>query len=240
MVIRFYIKLISNTVPFLNKAPSVYVIMDSQEQKMALVAISNPITSGRISTIMKEKNWICIKTSDGDEAVDFYVKKKPKIVFISLDLSTINGHVTALEIREIDPGARIVFVSSKTRILKVEDAAYSAGAVGILTTPLTKIKINEKWDSFFLEIPEAPGLVDLDTLYPEIIEKKEKDNTLPPLPPLPPLTQIPPISTSPQEKKRKRKWIRIIIPLIILSSFALYLLSDLGYIKITKYISWIL
>ena len=235
MVIRFYIKLISNTVPFLNKAPSVCVIMNSQEQKTALVAISNPITSGRISTIMKEKNWLCIKTSDGDEAVDYYVKKKPKIVFISLDLSTINGHVTALEIREIDPSARIVFISSKTRISKVEDAAYSAGAVGILTTPLTKTKINEKWNNFFLEIPEAPGLADLDTLYPEIIEKEEEDNILPLLPPLPPLTQIPHISNSPQENKKKKKWIRIILPLVILSSLTLYFLLDLGYIKITKY-----
>ncbi|RJU84731.1 MAG: response regulator [Candidatus Poseidoniales archaeon] len=235
MVIGFYIKLISDTVPFLNKARSVHIIMNSQEQNMALVAISNPITSGRISTIMKEKNWTFVKTSDGDEAVDYYVKNKPGIVFISLDLSTINGHVTALEIREIDPGARIVFISSKTRISKVEDAAYSAGAVGILTTPLTKTKINEKWDNFFLEIPEAPGLADLDTLYPEIKEKEEEENILPPLPPLPPLTQIPDILNFPQENKRKRKWIRIILPLVILSSLTLYFLLNQGYIKITKY-----
>jgi CheY-like chemotaxis protein len=209
--------------------------MNSQEQKTALVAISNPITSGRITTIMKEKNWICIKTSDGDEAVDYYVKKKPTIVFISLDLSTINGHVTSLEIREIDPSARIVFVSSKTRISKVEDAAFSAGAVGILTTPLTKTKINEKWDNFFLEIPEAPGLVDLDTLYPEIIEKEEEDITLLPPPPIPPLDQIADIPNFKQKNKRKRKWIRIILPLAILSSLIIYFFLDLGYIKITKY-----
>ena len=236
MVIGFYIKLIFNTAPFLSKAPPVYIIMNSQGQKTALIAISNPITSGRISNIMKEKKWICTKTSDGDETVDYYVKKKPKIVFISLELSTINGHVTALEIREIDPEARIVFVSSKTRISKVEDAAYSAGAVGILTTPLTKAKINEKWDSFFLEIPEAPGLADLDTLYPEIIDKKEDDPPLPPLPPLPSLTHMPSILDLPQEKKKKRKWIRIILPLLILSSLTLYFLFDLEYITITTYI----
>ncbi len=236
MVIGFYIKLIFNTVPFLNNGPSVYVIMNPQEQKTALIAISNPITSGRLSTIMKEKKWLCTKTSDGDETVDYYVKKKPKIVFISLELSTINGHVTALEIREIDPAARIVFVSSKTRISKVEDAAYSVGAVGILTTPLTKSKINEKWDSFFLEIPEAPGLADLDTLYPEIIDKKEDDKPLPLPPPLSPLTQIPSIPDLSQERKKKRKWIKIILPLLILSSLTLYFLLDLEYTKITNYI----
>ena len=54
--------------------------MAAQEQKTVLIAISNPITSGRISTIMKEKGWICKKTSDGDETVDQYVKIKPEIV----------------------------------------------------------------------------------------------------------------------------------------------------------------
>ena len=131
---------------------------------------------------MKEKGWLCKKTSDGDKTVDQYVEYNPEIVFVSLDLTSIDGHITALEIREIDPNARIVFVSSKTRLSKAQDAAYSAGAVGVLITPLTKSKINEKWKDFFSEIPDAPGLVDLDELYPELIHKEE--TTLPPRPPV--------------------------------------------------------
>jgi CheY-like chemotaxis protein len=195
--------------------------MAAQEQKTVLIAISNSITSGRISTIMKEKGWICKKTSDGDETVDQYVKIKPEIVFIGLNLSTINGHVAALEIREIDPNARIIFVSSKTRLSKVQDAAYSAGAVGILTTPLTKSQLNEKWDKFFLEIPDAPGLADLDELYPEIIHKKEVEISPPPPPLLPPLSQNLPLPNISLEKKGKRKWKRIIFTLITISSLTL-------------------
>lgn len=232
MAIRFHIRLVSDTVLFLNNTLSVYVIMDSEDQKIALIAISNPITSGRISTIMKEKNWLSKKTSDGDKAVDIYVKYKPKIVFISINLSTINGHVTALEIREIDANARIIFITSKTRISKVEDIAYSAGAVGILTTPLTKSKVNEKWNSFFLEIPEAHGLPDLDVLYPEIAHNKQIEKIPPPIPPLPPLSQFPTIPNVQQEKKIKRRWFRIVLPLFIIISSILYFLLKLEYFEL--------
>ena len=67
---------------------------------------------------MKQKGWNSKIHSDGDKAVDSFVQLKPSIVFISLNLSTINGHIAALEMREINPEARIVFVSSKTRIKK--------------------------------------------------------------------------------------------------------------------------
>lgn len=192
--------------------------MTSQKQKIALIAINNSITAGRINTIMKEKGWSCKKTSDGDKTVDQYVEYNPEIVFVSLDLTSIDGHITALEIREIDPNARIVFVSSKTRLSKAQDAAYSAGAVGVLITPLTKSKINEKWKDFFSEIPDAPGLDDLDELYPELIHKEE--TTLPPLP-LPELI-LPPknitFSDVTKEKKRKRKITKIIFILLTIST----------------------
>ncbi len=192
--------------------------MTAQKQKIALIAINNSITAGRINTIMKEKGWTCNKTSDGDKTVDKYVEYNPEIIFISLDLTSMDGHITALEIREIDPNARIVFVSSKTRLSKAQDAAYSAGAVGVLITPLTKSKINEKWKDFFSKIPDAPGLDDLDELYPELIHNE--DNTLPPLP-LPELI-LPPANTNfsdvPKEKKEKRKTKKIIFTLLILSS----------------------
>ena len=43
--------------------------MPSDTEKIALIAISNPITSGRINTIMKQKGWSSKIHSDGDEAL---------------------------------------------------------------------------------------------------------------------------------------------------------------------------
>ena len=112
---------------------------------------------------------------------------------MGLNLPTIDGHVAALEIRESDPDARIIFVVSKSRYPKAEDAAYSAGAVTILVTPLTRADMDQKWVMINGPIPEAPGLVDLDALYPEL---KDETITIPPIPMIPPLNQSTEVDTN--------------------------------------------
>ena len=173
--------------------------MSSDTEKIALIAVSNPITSGRINTIMKQKGWSSQIHSDGDKAVDSFVQLKPSIVFISLNLSTINGHIAALEMREINHEARIVFVSSKTRIKKVQDAAFSSGAVGIIITPLTLSKVDNIWDDIFSEVPDAPGLEDLDELYPVI---PLQQTPLPPMAVPLPISSIDSMNIEPKKKKK--------------------------------------
>ena len=196
--------------------------MPSDAEKIALIAISNPITSGRINTIMKQKGWSSKIHSDGDKAVDSFVQLKPSIVFISLNLSTINGHIAALEMREINHEARIVFVSSKTRIKKVQDAAFSSGAVGIIITPLTLSKVDNIWHDIFSEIPDAPGLADLDELYPVIPLQQ---------PPLPPMTPPLPISSiesmNVEPKKKKKNILRNLKISILIISGTIIIISSL-------------
>ncbi|MDC1419486.1 response regulator [Euryarchaeota archaeon] len=196
--------------------------MPSDTEKIALIAISNPITSGRINTIMKQKGWSSKIHSDGDEAVDSFVQLKPSIVFISLNLSTINGHIAALEMREINHEARIVFVSSKTRIKKVQDAAFSSGAVGIITTPLTLSKVDNIWHDIFSEIPDAPGLADLDELYPVI--PIQQPPLLPMAPPLP-ISSIESMNVEP--KKKEKNILRNLKISILIISGTIIIISSL-------------
>ena len=86
---------------------------------------------------MSRRGWSVEICQDGDKAVDEYVRLEPEIVFLTLDLPTMDGHIAALEMRETDSKARIIFVSSKARLSKTQDAAYSSGAVATLVTPIT-------------------------------------------------------------------------------------------------------
>ena len=144
--------------------------MSADESKTALIVIGNSITEGRLQMILRKRGWLSQVVTDGDKAVDEFVALRPDLVFLAVDIPTLDGHVAALEMRESDPKARIVFVSSRGRISLAEDAAYSAGAVGVLMTPLTDSSIEESWSSWMGKIPEAPGLTDLDALYPTIEE----------------------------------------------------------------------
>ena len=212
--------------------------MTTDGKPTALIVHENGITASRLKSIMSQRGWDSQICNDGDKAVDEYVKMKPNMVFLGLNLPTMDGHVAALEIRESDPEARVVFVVSKSRLSKANDAAYSAGAVSVLVTPLTRADIDQKWVLMNGPIPDAPGLADLDTLYPDLEEE------LPDLPPLPtpqfpedpseisapPSPMMPP--PEPPKPKRKRRILRILIPLAIIGSIGFSVAYYLGFVEL--------
>ena len=212
--------------------------MTSDDKPTALIVHENGITASRLKSIMSQRGWASQICDDGDKAVDEYVKLKPNMVFLGLNLPTMDGHVAALEIRESDPEARVVFVVSKSRLSKANDAAYSAGAVSVLVTPLTRADIDQKWVLMNGPIPNAPGLADLDALYPDLgddppalppmptpqlsEEPSHPDDTPPPLPPLPELPK----------PKRKRRALRILILMAIIGSIGFGAAFYLGLVEI--------
>jgi len=202
--------------------------------RVALVVVGNSILEGRLRNIMSRRGWSVEICHDGDKAVDEYVRLKPELVFLTLDLPTMDGHIAALEMRETDPKARIIFVSSKTRLSKTQDAAYSSGAVLTLVTPVAFSDVDEKWEEIMGEIPEAPGLPDLDALYPDLEEPEPVLPPLPELPPLPLLPAEPPTLTDKPKKKRGRKLKLLILSTILIGS-GLGIAHYLEYIDIQDY-----
>ena len=210
--------------------------MTSDDKPTALIVHENGITASRLKSIMSQRGWASRICNDGDKAVDEYVKMKPNMVFMGLNLPTMDGHVAALEIRESDPEARVVFVVSKSRMSKANDAAYSAGAVSVLVTPLTRADIDQKWVLMNGPIPNAPGLADLDALYPEIEEEPPDLPPLPTLPVEPSQTDAPPnpLPTLPEPPKPKRKSraSRILILMVITASIGIGAAFYLGLVEI--------
>ena len=188
--------------------------------------------------VLRKRGWNPKVVKDGDKAVDEFVALRPDLVFIAVDIPTLDGHVAALEMRESDSKARVVFVASRGRMDLAEDAAYSAGAVGVLMTPLTDSSIEEAWSQWMGKIPEAPGLTDLDALYPTLEDPTPELPTLPPLPGMPPIPEMPtpppetvelppPVALEPatqvnlRKPKRKLRWIIRLTFLLIIAGGAM-------------------
>ena len=200
--------------------------MTIEDNRSALIVHENGITASRVRSIMSQRGWVSEICDDGDRAVDQYIRLKPKLVFMGLNLPTIDGHVAALEIRERDPEARIIFVVSKSRLEKANDAAYSSGAVAVLTTPLTRSDIEQKWIIINGPIPEAPGLADLDELYPELDDEVQLpqniETTLPDPQAILSSAALPlPINQNFVNPKKKGKTVKILILLTVLSVTAI-------------------
>ena len=228
------------TAPFLKRDPHVGVKMSIEEQPLALVVVGNATTEGRIRSIMKHQGWRTEFCGDGDKAVDEYVRLQPDLVFLALDIPSMDGHIAALEMRETDYSARIAIITSRSGTAVARDAAYSAGAVGVLVTPLTQSVFDEQWEGMMGDVPPAPGLADLDELYPEVEEAEIPELPMPPLMPLMPETVEMPASTSPQPEpeespKKKRKWLRRIVLLVVISGIAAAAAHYGGLIDLSEY-----
>ena len=196
--------------------------VSSDEAPTVLIVDNNQMSIMRLREVFKKRGFATQVCEDGDLAVDEYIKLDPELVVMSLDIPSLDGHLAALEMREHGGDSRILFIApNRLRELAVH-ASYSAGAVGWLAKPVSQAQLDEIWDQVLGPIPEAPGLEDLDELYPEDRIKPQPDEIqLPPLGELTPIEALPPLVETPavepeidevtRPKKRGRKLLFLLV-----------------------------
>ena len=82
-----------------------------------------------------------IETSNGQDAIDSYKREKPQIVFLDIVMPVKDGNAAIREIREFDPRAEIVIVSSVGTQEQLK-AAIKAGAKDFVQKPLNPKQIH--------------------------------------------------------------------------------------------------
>jgi len=207
-----------------------------------LIVDNNPMSINRLKNVFRVKNFNIEICEDGDQAVDEYIRIDPELVVMALDLPSLDGHIAALEMREHGGDQRIIFVAPKRMLSIARDAAFSAGAVALLEKPVTTQALDEVWDTVLGDVPDAPGLEDLDELYPGERIKVEEDTgpilpQLPPLPlplPMPELDELPvllPPTPTAQPKKKKGKG-KLLFGLLIIVAGALGVAYQQGMLPV--------
>ena len=208
--------------------------IDDDAAPTVLIVDNNPMSSLRLSNLFKTRNFNVELCEDGDQAVDEYIRLDPELVVLSLDIPSLDGHLAALEMREHGGESRIVFVAPTRMADLARNATFSAGAVAWLQKPISGETLESAWSTILGPIPEAPGLDDLDELYPDRVQIEEDAGplTMPlPLPALgglPPLGELPPLGDLPDlpvvvpvesdtvkpKKGKKRLFVLVVIGLI--------------------------
>lgn len=89
-----------------------------------------------------------IETSNGQDAIDNYKREKPQIVFLDIVMPVKDGNAAIREIREFDPRAEIVIVSSVGTQAQLK-AAIKAGAKDFVQKPLNPKQIHSIISSRF-------------------------------------------------------------------------------------------
>ena len=195
-----------------------------------LIVDNNPMSSMRLSNLFRPRNFNVEVCEDGDKAVDEYIRLDPELVVLSLDIPSLDGHLAALEMREHGGEGRIVFVAPARMADVARNAAFSAGAVAWLQKPISGESLEAVWTQVLGPIPDAPGLEDLDELYPDRVQiEADEGPLLPALPGLPlplpgagPLPEPPvvaPLTVTLEETKKKGKG-KIVLLLVVIASAA--------------------
>ena len=156
--------------------------VDDESAPTVLIVDNNPMSSMRLTNLFKTRNFNVELCEDGDQAVDEYIRLDPELVVLSLDIPSLDGHLAALEMREHGGESRIVFVAPSRMADLARNATYSAGAVAWLQKPVSGESLGAVWKTILGAIPEAPGLEDLDELYPDRIQVEPDEGPLLPLP----------------------------------------------------------
>ncbi|HIG20768.1 MAG: hypothetical protein CXT67_09130 [Methanobacteriota archaeon] len=205
-----------------------------EEAPLALLVDNNEMALYRMNEIFRQRDYRIIECQNGDKAVDLFITEKPDLVIISLDIPGLDGHVAALEMRESRQDARIIFTTPRNKLELAEDAAFSAGAVALLQKPVTQSSIDEVWDLVMGDIPDAPGIEDLDQLYPDDVEDDiEVTIELEELPAPPPPSALPALGPPPKRKKKGKGLLMLAILLFLGSAGAIgYGLYTMGYIPL--------
>ena len=199
--------------------------VDDAAAPTVLIVDNNPMSSMRLSNLFKTRNFNVELCEDGDQAVDEYIRLDPELVVLSLDIPSLDGHLAALEMREHGGESRIVFVAPARMADVARNATYSAGAVAWLQKPISGESLEAAWATILGTIPEAPGLDDLDELYPDRVSVEEDTGPmvaplpiplpgqLPPLGELPPLDALPLVAVEPttQSKSGKKRLVFLLV-----------------------------
>ncbi len=201
--------------------------VDDESAPTVLIVDNNPMSSMRLTNLFKTRNFNVELCEDGDQAVDEYIRLDPELVVLSLDIPSLDGHLAALEMREHGGESRIMFVAPARMAEVAKNATYSAGAVAWMQKPISSESLESVWSTILGAIPEAPGLEDLDELYPDRIQIEADEGPLLPLPgtlplPVPDASLLPDLpvvlpvesATSKPKKGKKRLVFLVVLALV--------------------------
>ena len=191
--------------------------VEDEDAPLVLVVDNNAMVLHRLHQLFTQKGYRVLECEDGDKAVDLCVAEEPELVLLSLDIPTLDGHVAALEMRESREDARIVLIASRGQMQLARDAAFSAGAVAVLQKPVTATSVDEVWDDIMGDVPDAPGVADLDQLYPDLAEKDAEEVSATiryalPLPPPP--DSLPALSKKAPSRRRGKGFLLLALVLL--------------------------
>lgn len=111
--------------------------MDGQVEKTKSLLIVDDASALRetLGDAMEKKGIKVLRAGTGVAAVKLYREHKPDVVFLDIKLPDVNGMNVLEQIKEMDPHAKVYFITGKDNP-HFREKATSLGATGYLVKPV--------------------------------------------------------------------------------------------------------
>ena len=106
---------------------AVSIIKEAREDKksaLILVVDDDPSTCTTLNNILTRKGYKVVTANDGEKAIAVARERSPDILFIDMKLPVLNGLVTYLAIREVDPEVVAIIMTAFHQ--EMDDLVHSA------------------------------------------------------------------------------------------------------------------
>jgi len=115
-------------------------IMIVDDSNIIIKTLEKNLTSMGFTVVATAKN--------GQEAIDLYDESEPDIITMDITMPEMDGIEALQKIREKNPQAKVVMITSHGEERLVMDA-ISAGAKGYILKPITPLKIKQTFQKVF-------------------------------------------------------------------------------------------
>jgi len=92
-----------------------------------------------------------VKAGNGDIAVEICKKEMPDCVFLDIQLPGKDGIDTLIELKQINPLIKVIMITGKDD-LSFKEKAAQAGALDYITKPLDLSELNQKIQTYILNV----------------------------------------------------------------------------------------
>lgn len=100
-----------------------------------------------------------LEAANGEEALEIYARERPAVVLLDISMPVLDGLATLQRLREIDPDAIVVMLTSMTNRQSVEEALRHGAANYIRKdTPKEEVMtaLRETLEEYFPSQPSSP------------------------------------------------------------------------------------
>ncbi len=100
-----------------------------------MIADDAPVVRGLLKDILSiSKHELIAEAVDGDDAIEKFAATKPDVLLLDIDMPKKDGITTLMEIKRMDPNAKVVMVTVHDEMDMIQDC-IKAGALTYIIKP---------------------------------------------------------------------------------------------------------